>query len=1611
MGPGSSSRDRSRRNGPERQVYVRSARVGEVPVFTDRTDPKRYKRLVFDWIRFQDLTDKDSSKKLSMGQQILTIITNIHGNAGQRLGNIPQMIHSSITRDEFVDIMDLILDVVDPQDRESSFLETAKAWKDLMAKGHGKSQSYDSYWSEYSSLCIHYAYSHGKAAQTAGVQELLALLCVLNSRLERTEFSMVLQNAIQNQVNANNGSSKGSITMGALSAMEPKSARQALAMGQRETIIENTSGPVAGEEGLPRAVSGSAEENLAKLLIALNDSRRQLEAAQGMFADIKDALSLVPAAADQLETLDDCQSKIQMADTYLNSCLRFQKKLQQSQEMGVHSRVNDPNVNEEELKPIITMESVRVALRRLDCGANALSHDSHRGDTIHSGMAVPQHIKCWFCGGNHYAYKNPKCKEGLRKRKEKEKADKAKSGNGASNGSGSQKDDAILSGLAWGDNGDTARSKFTLVTQNGASNIEDSHHMVVDGGAPLTVIGWKLYIEICDDLGTKPIVRKKKDGDPSLHAFGTTQNSSAPEKVMGRCTVPFPIGKGKWLPISALVINGSVPFIMGKDTLEAFKIIEDHGSGWVTIGICRDRPRLRMVKSKVDGHSRIRLDAFSARVNIAESLISQPVVETGDKEPSLVQRIHSKTHLHPKTVEILLKRAGKWDDEASEELKKVVSGCRTCLKSGEPRTMKKFSLSKFQREFNECIEMDIMYWGKQMALHIVDTATGYSELVCINKRKLEVVLRKLDNCWFLRHGCPEEVRGDQEFDKKILQKWMSDRGARFTPLPARRHNKAGSVERKNRVVKDVLEKLDHDKKHASFQDKLVMAQFASNILYGNKMMSSFEMVRGYTPSVNGSGQKAIAPDVLRAHQEMTARRLLATMLKSKPDWKPENDLQVGQNVLILLPGGKRPRGKWEEMTITAIRDEYSITVGSGRKKRVIAREDVRTLPKSDLADEVVRAIHDVPRKKDSEANEDSEDDRSDNLDAEERSISSEEQDKMDDEVHDGDGSDMSQKGATATEGEDDNDGNYETPKDSNPRRSGRKTGPPVRLTYMAVNPINREESEQLYLQEAYKVFQGGQFYRRDAPFLPPFIFDEANKKELVKNWVPNMERIRIANVPSGSNIIGSHFVYKLKFKTAEKDGEKPFLELKSRLCVHGNHDDERESIRTDAAVVSHVGFRLIYSFAVTNGFILGKADVRGAYTQSGEAKRLVYVKPPFKLDSNQCLWLLKATVYGIASAGRKWQRVSDEAMIKVLGLEMVVGMPQLFIKRDRSMVVLLIAKYVDDIIVAALNDEWLLFAKDGCSQCFEIGSWKRTPSELDVNGTEVIQDKEIISLTAKRLSKEVDVMQLQPARRKDISSEVSAMEQKKIRTMAGKLGYLGISTSPMASFAASFIQQLIPKMTIAGVKYANGIARDLLKRQMCITYIRPQDEVKSLARIVVFSDAGFPRMDVEKKVAQEGNIVGIAFGSKKGAIFHAISWISRKQRRVSNSSGMAETIAATTAVGCALNVQTVMFNITRKKLPITLVVDSMGLHRTLATQAQPRDSAMAAEVHGLRLDYEAKVLDYISWIEGKKNPSDCLTKPLSGETAGLMDALLQEGRLPVDVDVLRHYGPAKSEED
>ncbi len=184
--------------------------------------------------------------------------------------------------------------------------------------------------------------------------------------------------------------------------------------------------------------------------------------------------------------------------------------------------------------------------------------------------------------------------------------------------------------------------------------------------------------------------------------------------------------------------------------------------------------------------------------------------------------------------------------------------------------------------------------------------------------------------------------------------------------------------------------------------------------------------------------------------------------------------------------------------------------------------------------------------------------------------------------------------------------------------------------------------------------------------------------------------------------------------------------LMARLRVHGNKDADRELFRADAAVVSHMGFRMLYSVAHEYGMVPAKADIRGAYTQLGEAKREVLVNPPCRVGTEQCLWLLKASVYGLAVGGVCCKlRAADTA-------------------------------------------------------------------ENDYRWSQV----------------------------------------------------------------------------------ANGIVRDVVRREVQISYLQPTIRERKEPWIVCF--AGFPHPGENKKVAQEGCVFVVSFGTEKGSKFHTLGWLSRK---------------------------------------------------------------------------------------------------------------------------------------
>ena len=129
MGPGNWKRGRERSYGMrrplqnERREMFQDARTGEPPKYSDIVNPKAYRRELIEWVKFQGLADKGSSKHLTFGQRVIAITRKIYGNTKLRLAHVTDMVNAQMTEEEYTEIVAYILDTIDPVDRESSFLE------------------------------------------------------------------------------------------------------------------------------------------------------------------------------------------------------------------------------------------------------------------------------------------------------------------------------------------------------------------------------------------------------------------------------------------------------------------------------------------------------------------------------------------------------------------------------------------------------------------------------------------------------------------------------------------------------------------------------------------------------------------------------------------------------------------------------------------------------------------------------------------------------------------------------------------------------------------------------------------------------------------------------------------------------------------------------------------------------------------------------------------------------------------------------------------------------------------------------------------------------------------------------------------------------------------------------------------------------------------------------------------------------------------------------------------------------------------------------------------------------------------------------------------------
>lgn len=417
------------------------------------------------------------------------------------------------------------------------------------------------------------------------------------------------------------------------------------------------------------------------------------------------------------------------------------------------------------------------------------------------------------------------------------------------------------------------------------------------------------------------------------------------------------------------------------------------------------------------------------------------------------------------------------------------------------------------------------------------------------------------------------------------------------------------------------------------------------------------------------------------------------------------------------------------------------------------------------------------------------------------------------------------------------------------------------------------------------------------------------------------------------------------------------------------------------------------SIASLFGWKLIKADAKSAFLQTGPAGRDVYVLPPREsMQRATHVWLLLTAAYGLVNANAKWQMKSDECFFE-LGLLQCQQIPQLFYMHEDGELVLLVAKVVDDIKAAGKGDRAEQFIKQSHKK-FELGTVSHGPGKLRFFGINTEQHEDLtVSTDADDKLKSLVELDISRSRRKEYDAGINEIERAAYASANSSLGWIGTAASPFCSFYSSYLQQKAPNTKVSHLVEQQVIIKKLKKLGTAISYPRPSDKCEQELTVLVFSDAS--RTDDR---GQLGILTGLLVGELKSeAIFHTASWLSFVSKRPVKNVPAAEIFAAGHGIDNGKAVAHAYSQILNMNIPVRLCVDSKDLFTSLSTQRNSIDRSIRGDVASIRYEFQVGNVRQISWIPGKLNLADVLTKKDSPLTDALQLTLFT-GRLHIDLE-------------
>ncbi|UYV65699.1 hypothetical protein LAZ67_3005177 [Cordylochernes scorpioides] len=547
-----------------------------------------------------------------------------------------------------------------------------------------------------------------------------------------------------------------------------------------------------------------------------------------------------------------------------------------------------------------------------------------------------------------------------------------------------------------------------------------------------------------------------------------------------------------------------------------------------------------------------------------------------------------------------------------------------------------------------------------------------------------------------------------------------------------------------------------------------------------------------------------------------------------------------------------------------------------------------------------------------------------------------------------------------------------------------RTGKPgrPRKEYPTINLSTQELLEAKYLpdpKDAEEALSG-----RDSYFWKKAMEEKFDSLIENKTW-------ELVDPPKNRNIIGTKWVFKTKCNSdGSVERHKARLVAKGYSQQYGIDYEE-----TFAPIVRQSTIRMFLALTVEYNLILHQMDVQSAYL-NGEIKEEIFMTQPENFVSRKYpekVCRLKKAIYGLKQAGIVWHEKLDTEL-KNLELKQLQSDNCVYIKHDEG--ILLVAIYVDDLIIAAEREDTLKSFKESMKRIFKVKDLGGINCCLGIRiqmkeegSISIDQERYIEELLAKYRMKEAKPISTpmdsnsKLTKISSIEGENEPVKKVEYQSLIGSLIYLSVSTRPDIAYAVSALGQFSNDLRRQHWNAAKRVLR-YLKGTSClrITYRKSNEALHG------YADADWGGNLVDRK-----SHTGIVYFLVRGPI----AWESKKQQTVTLSSTESEYIALCEAGKEAVYLRALLDEMGFGELlngPTVLKTDNQGAQQLARNPAyHARTKHIDIKWHFIRSICSDGLVEVVH-TPTQENVADILTKRLPRRLGHLNRYSLKKLGLP-----------------